>query len=82
MLEKALLGKYASAEEMREDLIHILNKPTHSQSSAQNLSKKQPSATRQTRRGQQQVTKKKQGRWLETWIIVTIISLLYVLYVI
>lgn len=81
MLEKALLGKYASAEDMRADLIHILDKSTHSQSSAQHSSKKQPSATRQTRRVQQQVNKKKQGHWLETWILVAVISLLYVLYV-
>ena len=82
MIEKALLGKYASAENMRADLIDILRKPsTHSTSKNSNV--KQQPQTRQTRRVQQKakVTHKKKNRFIETFVLVAVISLLYVFYI-
>ena len=84
MLEKALLGKYVSAEEMRKDLIDILNKPNNNQSSTSKRSSgKQTPATRQVKRVHQkkQVKNKKKSRFIETFVLVAVISLLYVLYV-
>ena len=49
MLENALLGKYDSAEEMREDLITILSNPKYSDDCSKTSSAKQSSSTRQTR---------------------------------
>lgn len=82
MLEKALLGKYASADEMRKDLINLLSNPNNSSSFSKAPSAKQSSATRQARRVQQKTSvKQKKGRFFETFVLVAVISLLYVLYV-
>lgn len=82
MLENALLGKYASAENMRKDLIDILSNPQNS-AYFSTPTAKQPSATRQTRHVQQKtrVKHKKKGRFVETFVLVAVISLLYVLYI-
>lgn len=82
MLESALLGKYASADDMRKDLIDILSNPNNSTSSKV-TSAKQPSSSRQTRHVQQKtrVKHKKKGRFLETFVLMAVISILYVLYI-
>ena len=83
MLEKALLRKYTSAEEMRQDLIYILQHSDNNRSTAKTATVKQTSSTRQARRVQQKtnVKQKKKGRYLETFLLVAVISFLYVLYV-
>ncbi|MGE7604814.1 protein kinase domain-containing protein [Peribacillus sp. NPDC097675] len=75
MLDKALLGKYDSALRMREDLVALL--------SDQNQTMKKPSsqaATRQTRRSQNQ-PRNKRGGFVETFLLVAVISIIYVLYI-
>lgn len=79
ILEKALLSKYISAEEMRQDLIHILQQLGNKRSSVKTT--KQQSSTRQARIQQKNVQHKKKGRYLETFFLVLVISFLYVLYV-
>ena len=75
MLDKALLGKYDSALRMREDLVVLLGD--------QNQPKKKTSsqaATRQARRSQSQ-PKNKRGGFVETFLLVAVISIIYVLYI-
>ena len=82
MLEKALIGKYATAEDMREDLITIISNLKDSDLS-KTSSNKQSSSTRQTSRVQHKtrVKHKKKGRFVETFLLVAVVSLLYVLYI-
>lgn len=82
MLESALLGKYASADDMRKDLIDILSNSNNSTSSKV-ASAKQSSSSRKTRHVQQKtrVKHKKKGRFLETFVLMAVISILYVLYI-
>ena len=85
MLDKALLGQYDSAVQMREDLVKVLSKQNHSKKKGPNQTATgqqrtaQPS-TRQARRFQNQ-SKKKSGGFFETFLLVAIISMLYVLYI-
>ncbi|MFJ8259931.1 serine/threonine protein kinase [Peribacillus asahii] len=82
MLEKALLGKYTSAEEMRQDLITILSQPSDQLiPKTQKVQKTKPTqSTKQASRLQQKTRQKKKGRFVETFVLVAVISLLYALY--
>ncbi|MGE7186895.1 protein kinase domain-containing protein [Peribacillus sp. NPDC006672] len=85
MLDKALRGQYDSALQMREDLVTVLSKQNHlktkgpSQAATRQPSTKQP-ATRQARRSQNH-SNNKRGGVFETFLLVAIISMLYVLYI-
>jgi serine/threonine-protein kinase len=85
MLDKALRGQYDSALQMREDLVTVLSKQNHSKKKGPNQTATgqqqtaQPS-TRQARRSQNH-SKKKSGGFFETFLLVAIISMLYVLYI-
>lgn len=82
IIEKALLGKYNSAEDMRTELIDILSKSSN-HSTSKSATAKQQSQTRKTRRVQQKarIKHKKKSRFVETFVLVAVISLLYVLYI-
>lgn len=82
MLEKALLGKYASAEDMRKDLITILSNPK-SQYVSKTSAPKQPSSTKQMKYvpPKTRIKQKKKGRFVETFVLLAVISFLYVLYI-
>jgi serine/threonine-protein kinase len=85
MLDKALHGQYDSALQMREDLVTVLSKQNHSKKKGQTQAAAgQPQtiqpATRQARRSQNR-SKKKSGGFFETFLLVAIISMLYVLYI-
>ncbi|RFU60360.1 serine/threonine-protein kinase [Bacillus sp. V59.32b] len=84
IIEKALLGKYSSADEMRHDLIGILNR----QSTKKQAPKSTPSGnlsatsqTRKTRSNNKKSLKKRKGSMIETVVLVTIVSMLYMLYI-
>jgi serine/threonine-protein kinase len=85
MLDKALHGQYDSALQMREDLITVISKQNNlknkgqSQAATGQPSTIQPS-TRQARRSQN-YSNKKRGGFFETFLLVAIISMLYVLYI-
>lgn len=85
MLENALLGKYNSAKDMREDLIIILSHPKYSTNLSKTTSVRPSSPTRKTRSSSvHQKTRakpKRKGRFVETFVLVTVISFLYVLYI-
>lgn len=75
VLEKALLGKYDSALQMRDDLVSLVSNQKHPN--------KKPSTkptTRQARRNQHQ-SKRKNGGFVETFLLVAVISIIYVLYI-
>lgn len=84
MLDKALRGRYDSAVQMREDLVTVLSKQNHSKKKGPNQTATgqqqtaQPS-TRQARRSQNQ--SKRKAAVFETFLLVAIISMLYVLYI-
>ncbi|MBK5460956.1 protein kinase family protein [Peribacillus sp. R9-11] len=85
MLDKALLGKYDSALQMREDLVTMLSNQNHlkkkpsSQAATRQATTRQ-ATTRQARRSQSH-SKKMKGGFFETFLLVAIISILYVLYI-
>ncbi|MDF9758539.1 serine/threonine-protein kinase [Peribacillus simplex] len=85
MLDKALRGQYDSALQMREDLVTVLSKQNHlnkkgpGQAATRQPSTNQP-ATRQARRSQNH-SNNKSGGFFETFLLVAIISMLYVLYI-
>ena len=83
MLEKALQGKYDSAEDMRKDLITILSNPKNSDDFPKTSSDRQPQVPRQTRsvHRKTRVKQKKKGSFVETFVLVAVISFLYVLYI-
>lgn len=86
ILENALLGRYNSAVDMREDLIVILNQLKFTTNVSNTSSAKPTASTRQTRsnNGHQnrvRVKQKRKGRFVETFVLVTVISFLYVLYI-
>ena len=83
MLENALQGKYDSAEDMRKDLITILSNPKNSDDFPKTSSDKQSRVPRQTRsvHRKTRVKHKKKGRFVETFVLVAVISFLYVLYI-
>ncbi|MCM3006924.1 protein kinase domain-containing protein [Priestia koreensis] len=77
VLHKALTGKYANAEEMRQDLLYITTHQDKKDSSYRvNIqSSKAPSKTRQTKH-----KKKKRSRFLETITLFVSVTLIYLLY--
>lgn len=76
VIVNALHGKYQSAKEMRFDMIRNLNEPIkHAQSSYRKGSAKQP--IQKSRQSQH----KRKGGWLETTLIVMVISILYMIYI-
>jgi len=81
VLLSALSGNYHSAIEMRNDLLHCLNENPSSRTtinSQHRMRKKSPN-TKQKQSNVRQ--KKKKSAWIETVLIVLIISLLYALYI-
>jgi len=77
VLHKALTGKYASAEEMRQDLLYITTHQDKKDASYRvNIqSSKASSKTRQTKH-----KKKKRSRFLETVTLFVSVTLIYLLY--
>ena len=75
MLDKALLGQYPTAIEMRNDLVALISSSHHSKDPASSQR-----ITRQARRKTNSSAKKK-GNFVETCLLVAFISLLYVLYI-
>ncbi|WP_326929532.1 protein kinase domain-containing protein [Bacillus cihuensis] len=83
VLDRAVKGQYHSADEMRHDLLGILNRqPEHKKVEAQSTfqGKKNNNSTSQTRSMRKKRKKKKRGL-LETLILAIFVSILYVLYV-
>ncbi|PJN91136.1 hypothetical protein CVN76_06580 [Bacillus sp. mrc49] len=80
MLDKALHGKYDSALQMREDLVAVLSKQSHQKKTGTVQAAASKPATRQARRSQNH-SNKKRGGLFETFLLVAIISMLYVLYI-
>jgi serine/threonine protein kinase len=82
---KALQGHYVSAKEMRMDLLRLaINKdlpdpPIRSSAARNNDQNNQTGSQSQTR--QKYKKKKKRNRWGETLIILTVIALLYFMYI-
>ena len=74
LLDKALLGQYPSAIDMRNDLVTLISTPRHTTKQPVNQG-----ATRQARR--KKGANKKKGNFAETCLLVALISLLYVLYI-
>lgn len=74
VIEKALLGRYASAEEMRNEMIQLLSK--------QSAPVSRNTATTRVAKGKKQKGKRKSGQGLmETFLLVVIVSFFYVLYI-
>lgn len=80
MLDKALLGKYDSALQMREDLVTMLSNQNHLKKKPSSQAATRQATTRQARRSQNH-SKKMRGGFFETFLLVAIISILYVLYI-
>jgi serine/threonine protein kinase len=84
VLEKALLGKYTSAEEMRNDLLAILSRSPGQKKPLQkprpHLSNNSPNRSVGTRINKKNRINKK-GRVFETLLLAIFVSLLYVLYI-
>lgn len=76
VIMNALKGNYPSAKEMRTDMLRSLNEP---------VKQVQPSSKRQVTRTavqqNRQSKRKRKGGWVETTLIVMVISLLYVIYI-
>ncbi|RFU62676.1 protein kinase family protein [Peribacillus glennii] len=83
ILEKALTGKYLTAEEMRNDMAHVLGRHSQKKSAPAAQPTGKPAATRQARRAQsKQITRRKpKYAFLETFLLILIVSLLYTLYI-
>jgi serine/threonine protein kinase len=72
----ALQGRYRTAREMRLDMLQIPNPPANSRTSTTQKPKNRAAVhpTRQTYR-------KRKGGWIETFLIVTLVSILYFIYI-
>jgi serine/threonine protein kinase len=84
ILEKALLGKYSSADVMRKDLIGILNRQSSKKPAPMPVPPANQAVTRQTRKAlsrRRNSGKKRKGGIVETILLVMIVSLLYALYI-
>ncbi|RUQ27313.1 protein kinase family protein [Peribacillus cavernae] len=84
ILDKALSGKYSSADEMRNDLIGFLSRHSSKKKAPVSGQTGNASKTRQARRAQNYKQKsriKRKYGALETVLLVTIVSLLYILYI-
>ncbi|PLT30867.1 protein kinase domain-containing protein [Peribacillus deserti] len=76
VLEKALLGKYSTAMEMRNELLAAANQ------NADRISRQQPSPSRNMRQTQSRSRRKqKKGGLLESLLLVVLISFIYLLYI-
>ncbi|WP_342670977.1 protein kinase domain-containing protein [Peribacillus loiseleuriae] len=83
VLDGAMRGQYHSADEMRNDLLNVLNREHERKKVQTNLtsqSKKNKNSTSQTRSMRKRKGKKGRGV-LETLILAIFVSILYVLYV-
>lgn len=76
VIVNALQGRYSSAREMRIDLIQHLNNSQSKPISTPVQKRNNRTTINQTR----QSYKKRKGRWLETILIITIVSILYFIY--
>ncbi len=76
VLLNALNGKYQSAKEMRADMIRNMSESVKKVNPAP---KKR--VTRSSVQNTRQATQKRKGGWLETTLIVMVISILYMLYI-
>ncbi|WP_230131198.1 protein kinase family protein [Bacillus sp. CECT 9360] len=84
IIEKALVGKYSSADEMRYDLIGILSRQTTKKQASTSTPSANLAATRQARMAQsnhRKSLKKRKRGMIETVLLVTIVSMLYMLYI-
>lgn len=84
ILEKALLGKYSSVDQMRNDMVAIFSKQSSKKPVTAAVPTGKPAPTRQARRAQttkQIKGKRRSSGLLETFFLVMIVSLLYTLYI-
>ncbi|WP_307152165.1 serine/threonine-protein kinase [Robertmurraya andreesenii] len=76
ILTNALQGRYQSAQEMRMDLLNCMNSQTSPAQSSRTKRQTRPTVT-QTR----QAYRKKKGGWVETFLIIMVVSFLYFFYI-
>jgi len=81
VLLNALSGNYHSALEMRSELLHCLNEKTSSGTTINSRSQKRNKSVIKKQKHSTVTNKKKKSAWVETVLIVIIISLLYTLYI-
>ncbi|MDQ7861246.1 hypothetical protein RCO48_09865 [Peribacillus frigoritolerans] len=86
MLDKALRGQYDSAVQMREDLVTVLSKQNHSKKKGPEPDCDGSAANRATfnktsKKVPKPIKKRKAAVFFETFLLVAIISMLYVLYI-
>lgn len=81
---KALKGKYLNASDMRNDLLAVTS-PTRTQYTNGQQNRTQRSAPTQAQKSKQTrqavIHKKKKSGWVETFLIIAIITLFYVFYI-
>ncbi|PLT33060.1 serine/threonine protein kinase [Bacillus sp. V5-8f] len=83
ILEKALAGKYTSAEEMRNELAQVLSRQSYKKTTLPISPSRKPAETRQARRSQNKRISKRKPKYafFETLFLIVIVSLLYTLYI-